>query len=156
MSEHFDTALLATSEIFGDLDAKEIDAVAEICKIQTHQWGEYVFHEGDVGDRLYLIARGAIRLSRMVPGSGEEAITILKKGAVFGEMAVFDASRRSTDAIVDMRCELVTITRSDFEALLDSNHDLAYKVLRSVIRLISTRLRATNDSLQSIFVIAMF
>jgi len=97
-----------------------------------------------------------VRISRDVPGTGEEAITVLKQGACFGEMAVLDPSTRSTDAIVDSRCDLVTIARSDFEALITSNHDLGYKVLRALIRLLSERLRRTNDNLKSIFVIAMF
>jgi len=156
MTDTIDKELLATSAIFKDLDPHEVDQVAEICEMQSLPWGEFVFHEGDDGDRLYLIAKGAVRISRNVPGTGEEAITVLKKGACFGEMAVLDPSTRSTDAIVDSRCDLITIARADFEELLVANHKLGYKVLRSIIRLLSARLRTTNDNLKSIFVIAMF
>ena len=156
MTDSIDKELLATSAIFKDLDPDEVDKVAEICEMQSLPWGEFVFHEGDDGDRLYLIAKGAVRISRNVPGTGEEAITVLKKGACFGEMAVLDPSTRSTDAIVDSRCDLITIARLDFEELLATNHQLGYKVLRSIIRLLSARLRTTNDNLKSIFVIAMF
>jgi len=38
-------------------------------------------------------------------------------------------------------CTLITISRSDFELLLDFNRDIAYKVLWSVVRLLSARLR---------------
>ena len=156
MSEPIDRKLLAESAIFQDLYEAEIDKVLEICQVESFKWDEYVFREGDDGDRLYIIAKGAVRISRDMPGSGEEAITVLKKGACFGEMAVLDPSTRSTDAIVDSKCELITITRADFEVLLESDLRLAYKVLRSVVRLMSGRLRATNDNLRSIFVIAMF
>lgn len=156
MTDTIDTELLATTAIFEDLDPEEIAEVAKICEMQSLQWGDFVFHEGDDGDRLYLIAKGAVRISRNVPGTGEEAITVLKKGACFGEMAVLDPSTRSTDAIVDSRCDLITIARADFERLLTANHTLGYKVLRSIIRLLSSRLRTTNDHLKSIFVIAMF
>ena len=54
------------------------------------QPGIDVFREGDEGDRLYLITKGAVRISRVMPGTGEEAITVLKRGACFGEMAVLD------------------------------------------------------------------
>ena len=57
---------------------------------------------------------------------------------------------------MDTSCALITISRADFETLLESDHDLAYKVLWSVVRLLSRRLRSTNDNLQSIFVMAMF
>ena len=156
MAEPINIELLADSAIFRDLDDDELSKVAKICDVQALKWGEYVFHEGDEGDRLYLIAKGAVRISRDVPGTGEEAITVLKKGACFGEMAMLDPSTRSTDAIVDSRCELLTIARADFETLLDADRELAYKVLRAIIRLLSERLRRTNDNLKSIFVIAMF
>ena len=156
MKDPIDRELLANSAIFKDLDDDELDEVAKICEVQALKWDEYVFREGDEGDGLYLITKGAVRISRNVPGTGEEAITVLKKGACFGEMAMLDPSTRSTDAIVDSRCELLTIARSDFEALMESDRELAYKVLRAIIRLLSERLRQTNENLKSIFVIAMF
>ncbi len=81
---------------------------------------------------------------------------MLKEGACFGEMAVFDRSDRSTDAIANKDCRLITITRSDFEMLLDFDRDLAYKVLWSVVRLLSERLRITNDNLRSFLAMSMF
>ena len=144
MAETIDIELLANSEIFRDLSDDELAKVAQIAEVRALKWGEFVFREGDDGDRLYLIVKGAVRISRDVPGTGEEAITVLKKGACFGEMAMLDPSTRSADAIVDSRCELVTIARDDFE------------VLRAIIRLLSARLRSTNENLKSIFVIAMF
>ena len=156
MTEPLDLELLANTAIFRDLDDTELAQVAWICDMVSLKWDEYVFREGDEGDRLYLITKGAVRISRNVPGTGEEAIIVLKRGACFGEMAVFDPSTRSTDAIVDSRCDLITIKRDDFELLLASNAVLANKVYRAIISLLSQRLRATNDNLKSIFVIAMF
>lgn len=156
MTESIDPSILAKSPIFADLSEAELARVARICEVEELKWDTYVFHEGDEGDRMYIIAKGAVRISREVPGTGEEAITVLKEGACFGEMAVLDPSTRSTDAIVDSKCELVTITRADFETLLESDYRLAYKILRAVVRLLSERLRITNDSLRSIMVIAMF
>ena len=156
MTEPIDIELLANSAIFRDLDDGELAKVAAICEMRSTKWGEYIFHEGDDGDRLFLIAKGAVRISRNVPGTGEEAITVLKRGDCFGEMAMLDPSTRSTDAIVDSRCDLITIARDDFETLLEADRELAYKVLRAVIRLLSERLRKTNENLKSIFVIAMF
>jgi hypothetical protein len=71
-------------------------------------------------------------------------------------MAVFDRSERSTDAISHGGTKVITIVRSDFELLLDFNRDVAYKVLWSVVRLQSGRLRSTNDSLKSFLAMSMF
>jgi CRP-like cAMP-binding protein len=71
-------------------------------------------------------------------------------------MAIFDRSERSTDAIANLGCTLITISRSDFELLLDFNRDIAYKVLWSVVRLLCARLRVTNDNLRSFLAMSMF
>lgn len=151
-----DLALLRQTAIFADLDDAELGKVSDICREQTYQPGETVFKEGDPGNRLFLIAQGEVRISRQIPGSGEEALAVLKTGACFGEMAVFDRSERSTDAISNGGCTLATISRSELEMLLDFEPDVAVKVLRAMVRLLALRLRATNDNLRSILAMSMF
>ena len=71
---------------------------------EARKHGEAIFAEGDKGDRFYLILDGAVRISRMVPGMGEEALAVLKNGAYFGEMALIDDFPRSAHAIVHEKC----------------------------------------------------
>ena len=148
--------LLRTVAIFKDLEEGELARVSEVCREQKFQSGEYIFREGEAGNRLFLIVEGEVRISRVVPGSGEEALAVLKPGALFGEMAVFDRSERSTDAIANNDVRAITIARTDFELLLDFNRDLAYKVLWSVVRMLSHRLRSTNESLRTVLAMSMF
>lgn len=150
------TDLLRQVPIFKDLDDGEIARVAEVCQQQEFVSGEHIFHEGESGNRLFLIVEGEVRISRDVPGSGEEALAVLKPGALFGEMSVFDRSERSTDAISNGGTRCLTISRPDFELLLDFNRELAYKVLWACVRLLSARLRSTNDSLRSFLAMSMF
>src|SRR5438874_984770 len=177
--------LLKQAAIFQELDDGELARVSEVCREQKFAVGQQVFKEGEPGNRLFIISEGEVRISRTIPGSGEEALArfengecflsgpevrisrtipgsgeealaVLKPGACFGEMAIFDRSERSTDAIANTSCTLITIARSDFELLLDFNRDIAYKVLWSVVRLLSARLRVTNDNLLSFLAMSMF
>lgn len=148
--------LIKQSTIFADLTDDELSHITEICEEQKFKSGATLFKEGEPGNRLYIIADGEVRISRDIPGSGEEALTVLKKGACFGEMSVFDRSERSTDAIANKDCTLITITRSDFEIMLDFNREIAYKILWSVVRMLSQRLRVTNDNLRSFLAMSMF
>jgi CRP-like cAMP-binding protein len=150
------TALLNRVAIFKDLDADELKQVADVCKQVKFVSGDYIFREGEQGNRLYLIVDGEVRISRDVPGSGEEALAVLKPGALFGEMAVFDRTERSTHAISNGGTTVLTISRPDFEMMLDFNRELAYKVLWACVRLLSSRLRSTNDSLRSFLAMSMF
>lgn len=148
--------LLKKTAIFADLDDGELARVAEICKEQKFASQASIFKEGEPGNRLYVIVTGQVRISRTVPGAGEEALAVLKPGSCFGEMSVFDRSERSTDAIAHVPCVLLTITRPEFELLLDFNRDIAYKVLWSVTRMLTVRLRNTNDNLRSLLAMSMF
>ncbi len=151
-----DLSLIKKAAIFADLEGDELERVAEICQEQQFKFGKTIFKEDEPGNRLFIISEGEVRISRDVPGSGEEALAVLKPGACFGEMAVLDRSTRSTDAIANTDCVLITITRSDFEMLLDFDRELGYKVLWSVIRLLCDRLRVTNDNLRSFLAMSMF
>ena len=150
------TALLNRVAILKDLDADELKQVADVCRQVKFVSGDYIFREGEQGNRLYLIVDGEVRISRDVPGSGEEALAVLKPGALFGEMAVFDRTERSTHAISNGGTTVLTISRPDFEMMLDFNRELAYKVLWACVRLLSSRLRSTNDSLRSFLAMSMF
>jgi CRP/FNR family cyclic AMP-dependent transcriptional regulator len=148
--------LLRSLPIFASLSPDELAKIAELCETKSWESGEYIFREGEPGNRLFIIVEGGVRISREIPGAGEEALAVLKRGALFGEMAVFDKSERSTDAISHGGTTALTISRSEFEMLLEFNRDLAHKVLWSVVRMLSGRLRSTNDSLRSFLALSMF
>ncbi|MBM4185070.1 MAG: cyclic nucleotide-binding domain-containing protein [Gemmatimonadetes bacterium] len=151
-----DRSLFAESGIFKDLDDEEIEGVGEVCQTVEFKVGDYIFREGDEGDRLFIIEKGEVRISRHVAGAGEEAITVLRRGACFGEMSVLDSSQRSMDAIAHSRCTLITISREDFRGLLESNPELANKILWSTVLLLCERLRGANEARRSLMVMAMF
>jgi len=148
--------LLRPIPLFTALTAEELGKIAELCETKRWESGAYIFREGEPGNRLFIIVEGGVRISREIPGAGEEALAVLKRGALFGEMAVFDKSERSTDAISHGGTTALTISRSEFEMLLEFNRDLAYKVLWAVVRMLSGRLRSTNESLKSFLALSMF
>jgi len=94
-----------------------------------------------------MILSGAVRISRFVPGMGEEALAVLRTGAYFGEMSLIDDAPRSAAALAHEKCRLFQIARRDLEDLLFVDRDLAYDVLWNIVRTLSKRLRATNDKM---------
>lgn len=140
--------------LFRELTPKETDLVLSISKEKKYKKNDYVFKEGDRGDAFYVVVSGAVRISTMVPGVGEEALTILRSGEYFGEMALIDDVPRSASAIANEDSILISIEKNDFQNLLAKNTDLAYKLLWIFTRTLSARLRKTDEQLKSIFAIA--
>jgi CRP/FNR family transcriptional regulator, cyclic AMP receptor protein len=138
---------LARVPFFSGLTLRALSLIAEVTAEESHALGTRIFQYGDAGDKLFVILEGKVRISREVAGMGEEALAVLGPGEVFGEMALLDESLRSADALAHSRCRLLVIKKDDFDDLLFFHKDLAYEVLWSSVRVLSARLRETNDKL---------
>jgi CRP-like cAMP-binding protein len=147
---------LARVELFSGLKPAALELISKVAAEETHALGTKIFQHGDAGDKLYLILEGKVRISREVPGMGEEALAVLGPGQMFGEMALLDESSRSADARVHERCRLLAIPKDGFDDLLFLHKDLAYEVLWSIVRMLVSRLRETNDKLTFLSVSGKF
>lgn len=147
---------LANMNLFQGLAPEGLERIAAIAGEESHGLGTFVFHEGEMGDKLYLILEGKVRISRELPGMGEEALAVLGPGESFGEMSLIDDTPRSADARVHERCRLLVITREAFEDLLFVHKDLAYEILWNFVKTLSGRLRDANDKMAFMTVTARF
>jgi CRP-like cAMP-binding protein len=138
---------LGSIHLFRGLSPRSLERIAAIAGEERHEPGSMVFREGELGDKLYFVLEGKIRISRNLAGMGEEALAILGPGDAFGEMSLIDDTPRSADAHVHEPCRLLVITREAFEDLLFIHKDLAYEILWNFIKILSQRLRETNDKM---------
>ncbi len=140
--------------LFETLSAGQLARVAEIAAARRVEAGSVLFREGAPGDEMYVVASGTVRISKEIPGAGEEALTLLGPGSYFGEMAAIDEAPRSADAVAHVTCELLVVRREDLDRLMFLDKDLAYVLLWAFVRTLSSRLRETNDKLRSFFAFA--
>jgi len=138
---------LARVPFFDGLTREALSLIAHATTEESHATGTKIFQYGDTGDKLFIILEGKVRISREVAGMGEEALAVLGPGETFGEMSIIDEAPRSADARVHERCRLLVITKEGFDDLLFLHKDLAYEVLWNCVRILSTRLRETNEKL---------
>ena len=136
---------LACVPLFDGLTREALALIAGVTTEESHETGTSLFRYGDPGDKLFVILSGKVRISRELPGMGEEALAVLGSGEVFGEMSLLDESPRSADARVHERCRMLVIAKEAFDDLLFSEKELAYEVLWNCVRLLSARLRETNE-----------
>jgi hypothetical protein len=66
------------------LSAQELRLLAKYSRERLYSPNALIFAEGEPGDCLYIVVDGAVRISRMVPGMGEECLAILERGEVGG------------------------------------------------------------------------
>jgi CRP-like cAMP-binding protein len=152
--DHVD--VLGKVRLFSGLAPDALQAIASITSEETHPLGTKIFSHGDTGDRFFLILEGKVRISRNVPGMGEEALAVVGPGDVFGEMCLFDEAPRSADAVVHERCVLLAVSKDRFADLLFLRMDLAHDVLWNAVRILSRRLRETDDKLTFLSISSKF
>jgi CRP-like cAMP-binding protein len=130
------------------LSALEVNFLASLSKELRYEPGEIIFREGDEGDAMFVVVSGRVRISRTIPGVGEEALTILPRGAFFGEMALIDRLPRSADARAHEPSTVVLrIPREVVEQLLDIRKVSSVRLLRLLCGLVARRLREVDDKL---------
>jgi CRP-like cAMP-binding protein len=130
------------------LSAQELRLLAKYSHERRFPADALIFAEGEPGDCLYIVLEGAVRISRMVPGMGEECLAILERGEVFGELALVDDQPRSADARAHRSTTTVfAISRSLLEEVLSMDPDAAVQFLNLLGRLLCRRLRAMNERL---------
>jgi CRP/FNR family cyclic AMP-dependent transcriptional regulator len=147
---------LARIRLFKGIAPSGLRRIAAIASEEQYKLSHVIFREGEVGNALYLILEGKVRISREVSGMGEEALAVLGPGDAFGEMALIDETPRSADARVHERCRVLVISKEALEDLLFLHKDLAYEILWNFVRILSARLRETNDKMTFLSVTGKF
>ena len=151
-----DIALLRKVKLFEGLNSTQLAKVAALGEERKVAAGEFVFKEGDTGSEMFIIESGRVRISKNVPGIGEEALAILDPGAYFGEMALIDDSTRSADAIVHAPLLAQVITKEALDELMFIDKEIAYILLWTFVRTLSERLRDTDDKIKAFFALSSF
>ncbi len=111
--------------------------------------GDIVFSEDSEGDGMYIIESGRVRVYKTIQsGDGIKEIELCTLGpkAMFGEMSIIDDNPRSASVQAMEPTTCTVITRKVFEQQL--THIPAWMV--SMIKILVTRLRETNDKLRNI------
>jgi CRP-like cAMP-binding protein len=146
--------VLQSVPFFAHLGADELERVIALGRVVSYPKDMVLFKEGDPGEALYIVVVGAIRISKQIPGVGEEAMYFVERGNWFGEMALFDAFPRSATAIAHQAAEVLFLDRQSLLLLFDQDPIIARKILWAFCRTLSLRLRETNDRITALFTIS--
>jgi CRP/FNR family cyclic AMP-dependent transcriptional regulator len=130
------------------LSAAEMKLLATFSEEERFAGGAALFREGDAGDKLYIVMDGRVRISKFIPGIGEEALAVLGRGEFFGEMALIDDQPRSADAWAhEGDATVLAIDRSVLQEVLSMDPAASLQFLNLLCRLISRRLREIDEKL---------
>ena len=136
-----DDDVLSQAPLFEALSEDDARALrADVIQVRLTR-GERLFAEGDDGDKLYIILRGKIKLTRAAHDGRENLLSVHGPGEMFGELSLFDPTPRTASATAITDATLAGLTHVDLRTWLSSRPEVAMHMLGALAQ----RLRRIND-----------
>ena len=119
------------TSIFPETSETFLQALVKKATMKSFKKGDVIFKEGDIGDALYLIRKGSVKVSRINRQGAEVAQTYVPAGSYIGEMAVIreEPTPRSATCTAAVACDTVVLKKEDVLSLLKEFPDIKERVL---------------------------
>jgi CRP/FNR family cyclic AMP-dependent transcriptional regulator len=141
--------------LFSDIaeDLPRLKAILDHTTISYVRKGDAIIREGEMGDSLYLIQSGSVRIMKKTVQDEDYTVVILHDhmNIYFGEIALVDNDRRSATVLAETNCELIKLTRKDFLAMAEADPLLGYRILSQIAKKLSGSLRKMNSDVITLF-----
>lgn len=138
-------AILGRTTLFGQLDRDALQAVVDRFVTRTFRRGDTIFHQGDYGDTLFVVAEGLVNVYVVAEDGNELLLAQLHPGDSFGELAVIDGGRRTASAQAAESTTTLALLRPDFMGMLRDDPRLFTALLESLGQLLRRMLEQTSD-----------
>ncbi len=100
---------------------------------------KFIFRKGDAANGVYLVISGQVGI--FLPSNAtKEPDFVVRENELFGEMGVVSDQSRMANAATLTDCDLLFVSRDEFEKMLDDSHI----VVKGILRILSERLRTAQ------------
>jgi len=137
---------LRSIHLFSEFDDCEADAILGLMREKSVAKGTVVFHQADPATGLYLILKGAVKLSRTWRDGRDVTVAVLREGNFFGELSLLDGQPRSATATAIQPTRLLLLDREHFHQQVLGRPRIVIKLLREL----SKRLRAADQAIENL------
>ncbi|NTW97483.1 MAG: Crp/Fnr family transcriptional regulator [Oscillochloris sp.] len=136
--------LLRGVPMFARLSDEHLRLLSANLGSQTFARATTIFHQGSVGNMLYLIVHGQVRIYTNSQLGQEISVTLFRNGDFFGELSLLDGRERSASAVAMRITTTLTLHRAAFLQAIRTYPEIAVSVLEEL----SARLRHTNTYIE--------
>jgi CRP-like cAMP-binding protein len=96
--------------------------------------GEFLISEGVADDALHVLLDGKLEVVKQAGADETASLAILREGDLAGELSFIDGAAHTVGLRALCKSQVLSLTRSDFESVVNENPQLVYKVMRAVAR----------------------
>jgi CRP-like cAMP-binding protein len=144
--------LLRTVPIFAALTEDDVSSLARLSTRRRCPRDTVIFFEKEEGDSFCMILEGRVKVTILGDDGREIILSVLGPGDFFGEMALLDNEPRSATAIAAEDTELLLLSRSDFQGVLQHNHSISV----ALVTVLTARLRRANHQISTLALLDVY
>lgn len=125
---------IANVPIFSALDDEEL---LEVLLTSTHRKlkkGELLYHEGDESEKLYVISRGKVKVTKFSREGKEQILRILEENDFTGELSLFSEQLAKSNAEAIETTDVCVIESTKIRELMEKRSGIAMKILKELSR----------------------
>lgn len=141
-----DARILGRSPLLRELSDSDAATFRPYTHVVLLPRGERLFIEGDLGDCLYLVICGKVKLTRTAPDGRETLVSVHGPGDMFGELAMFDPTYRTSTAVAITDARLAQIDHDDLRKVLTTRPAVSLLLLKALAQRLR-RVTETNTNL---------
>lgn len=139
-------SVLKNIPMFADLRDEILEKIFSLMQKRLYKRNNMILMEEDVGDTLFILNQGSVKITRMSDDGREVILSILGDGDFFGEMSILDGESRSANVIALEDSEVFVLKRGDFLDLLETHPKIAIALLQEL----AIRLRRSDQQIEGL------
>ena len=125
---------LRPSKLAAELSDEQCHRLAAAMDLRNLRQGEVLVKEDDDDHHFYLIVSGKLGVVKSVGTPEQVTLNTLAAGDFAGELSWLDGSRRFASLVAMDDTRVLGLEREKLEALLDTDPQLVYRVMRAIVR----------------------
>lgn len=131
---HDVTKPILHSSLGMELSSHDVELLGGLMTQRELADGEFLFEDGTTENSLHVILTGKLEVVKHTSDGEYASLAVLRDGELAGELSFIDGAPHSVGLRALCTTHVLSLAREDFEALIDKNPQLVYKVMRAVAR----------------------
>ena len=136
--------ILKKVPLFRDLADEQLADLSSVFWQKFYPIGSLIITEGSGGDTLFVLNRGAAKVTRESEEGREVIFAFLREGDIFGELSILDGRDRSANVVALEDTEVYILKRNDFLKVLVGYPALSVQLLQELAR----RIRSSDRQIE--------
>ncbi len=126
--------LILQSNLGSELSQDEADTLGAIMSLSVLADGDFLIEEGATDDSLHVLLDGKLEVVKHAGADESASLAVLREGDLAGELSFIDGNTHTVSLRALCDCQVLSLTRGDFENIVEQKPQLVYKVMRAVAR----------------------